>query len=58
MLLMSCICHAFASVHCYFVVTCLEMADILALACDVELCICHFSIWYPGSGVVLNCIDS
>ena len=19
---------------------------------------CHFSMWYPGSGVVLDCIDS
>ena len=20
-------------------------------------CVCHFPIWYPGSGVVLDCID-
>ena len=20
--------------------------------------VCHFPIWYPGSGVVLDCIDS
>ena len=23
----------------------------------VELCVCYFPIWYPGSGGVLNCID-
>ena len=34
-LFMSCVCHAFASVHCCLVVTCLERADILALVCDV-----------------------
>ena len=22
------------------------------------LCFCHFPMWYPGSGVVLDCIDS
>ena len=32
---MSCVCHAFASVHCCFVVTCWEKADLLALVCDV-----------------------
>ena len=35
MLFMSCDCHAFASVHCYLVVTCWERADLLALVCDV-----------------------
>ena len=30
-----------------------KMADFFAL-----VCFCHFSIWYPGSGVVLACIDS
>ena len=35
MLFMSCVCHAFASVHCCLVVTCWEMADLLALVCDV-----------------------
>ena len=55
MLFMSCVCHAFASVHCCLVVTCWERADLLALVCDVKLC--HFPMWYPGSGVVLDCID-
>ena len=32
------ICHAFASVHCCFVVTCWERADLLALVCDVLYC--------------------
>ena len=40
------------------VVTCWERADLLALVCDVLLCVCHFPMWYPGSGVVLDCIDS
>ena len=35
MLFMSCVCHAFASVHCCLVVTCWERADLLALVCDV-----------------------
>ena len=49
-----CLC---ASVYMCFVVTCRERADLLALVCGVyyELSLSH---WYPGSGVVLNCIDS
>ena len=39
-------------------VTCWERADLLALVCNVLLCFCHFPIWYPGSGVVLDCINS
>ena len=35
MLFMSCVCHAFASVHCCLVVTWWERADLLALVCDV-----------------------
>ena len=58
MLFLSCVCHAFVSVHCCLVVTTWERADLLALVCDVELCVCHFPMWYPGSGVVLDCIDS
>ena len=34
-LFMTCVCHAFMSVHCCLVVTCLERADLLALVCDV-----------------------
>ena len=58
MLFMSCVCHAFASVHWCLVVTCWERADLLALVCNVQFCFGHFSMCYPGSGVVLNCIDS
>ena len=58
MLYMSCACHAFVSVHCCLFVTCRERADLLALVCDVLFCFCHFPMWYPGSGVVLDCIDS
>ena len=58
MLFMSCVCHAFASVHCCLVVTCWERADLLALIYDVKLCFCLFPMWYPVSGVVLDCIDS
>ena len=57
-LFMSCVCHAFASLHCCLVVTCWERAVLLALVCDVQLCFCHFLMWYPGSGVELYCIDS
>ena len=35
-----------------------ERADLLALVCDVLLCFCHFPIWCPGSGVMLDCLDS
>ena len=42
MLFMSCVCHAFASVHCGLVVICLERADLLALVCDVKLCFVTF----------------
>ena len=31
---------------------------LLAFVCDVKLCFCHYSMWYPGSGVVLDCIYS
>ena len=58
MLFITCVCHALASVHCCLVVTCWERADLLALVCVVYLCFCHFPTWYPGSGVVLDCIDS
>ena len=47
-----------ASVYMYLVVTCWEKVDLLALALwclTVSLSLSH---WYPGSGVVLDCIDS
>ena len=33
---MSCVCHAFESVHWYLVVTCWGSADLLALVCEVN----------------------
>ena len=29
-----------------------------SLVCEVLLCFCQFPMWYPGSGVLLDCIDS
>ena len=46
-----------AFVYMCFVVTCWERADLLALVCGV-CCLLSLSHWYPGSGVVLDCIDS
>ena len=57
MFFVSCVSHAFASVHCCLVVTCLERADLLALVGDVY-CFCYFPMWYTGSGVVFDCIVS
>ena len=57
MLFMSCVCRAFAPVHC-----CLWSPEergldtwLLFVAFIVN---CYFPIWYPGTGVVLDCIDS
>ena len=58
MLAMSCVCHDFASIHCCLVVTCWESADLSALVSDVKLCTCHFPMWYPGSGMVLDFVNS
>ena len=52
------VCHAFLSVHCSLVATCREMSGLFALLCVMFLCFCHFPIWCPGSGVVLDSIDS
>ena len=49
---MSCVCHAFASVQCYLVVTSWERADLLARVCNVYLCFVTFlcgilgQVWY------------
>ena len=47
-----------ASVYMCFVVTCWEMADLLALVFVVSTVSLSLSHWYPGSDVVLDCIDS
>ena len=49
---MSCVSHAFASVHCCLVVTCWERADLLALVGDVYCIFVTFpcgilgQVWY------------
>ena len=48
-----------ASVYLCLVVTCWERADLL-LSFVVSYCefVTQSSHWYPGSGMVLDCIDS
>ena len=47
LLLMSCVCHALASVHCCLVVTFLARAYLLTFVCDVNcvLSLFHVVIW-------------
>ena len=48
-----------ASVYRCFVVTCWERADLLAwLSFVVSTVSVSLSHWYPGSGVLLDCINS
>ena len=56
---LTCIClfHIVLPVSCSLVVTFGERTDLLALL-SVLLCFCHFPIRCPGSGGVLDCIDS
>ena len=44
-----------ASVYMCFVVTCWERAWLSFVVSNCEFVLSH---WYPGSGVVLDCIDS
>ena len=53
----------FSLLYCLYVlwssvVTSWESADLLALVRNVFFCFCHFPIWCPRSGVVLDCINS
>ena len=53
-----CVCYVLcASVYMCFVVTCWEMLTswLSFVVSSVSLSLSH---WYPGSGVVLDCIDS
>ena len=52
------VCHAVLSVPCLIVVAVWKKADLLALVCDVFVCVCHFPIWCTGSGVVFDCVYS
>ena len=56
-LFMSCVCHDFSSVHCCPLVT-WRKGLISWLLFVMFLLLCYFPIWYPGTGVVLDCIDS
>ena len=55
---LSCVSHAFASVHCCLVVTYWERADLLALVGDVYSNFVTFPCGILVSGVVLDCIVS
>ena len=53
------LCHAVLPVHYSLVVTCWERANLLALLYVVfSSAFYHSPMWCPGSGVVLDCIDS
>ena len=54
-LFMSCVCHAFVSVHWCLEVTWRERDDLLLVMFIVFF---YFPMWYPGSDVVLDCIVS
>ena len=54
-----CVSNPFLSVGCSIMVTCWEMAVLLArLYVKFSCVIVTFQRWCPGSGVVLDCIDS
>ena len=60
MLFMSCVCHAFASVHCCIVVTCWERAELLTFDSGVKivfLSLSHVVSW-DRCGNFFYCIDS
>ena len=58
MFFVSCVSHAFASVHCCLVVTGKGLTSWLLLLMFIGFLFCFFPMWYPGSGVVLDCIVS
>ena len=51
------LCLVFVMLSC-LVITFWESADLLSQVCDVLSCFRRFPMWNPGSGVVLDCIDS
>ena len=56
MLFMSCVCHAFAPVYCFLVVPAGKgLTSWLSFVMFIVFC--HFPLWFPGSGVVLDFID-
>ena len=54
-----CVCNALMSVYCSLAVTCWERANLLAILYVMFTCFfVTFSMCCPGSGVILDCIDS
>ena len=51
-------CNTVLSVPCSLVGNCWERTDNLALLYMMISCVCHYSIWCSGSGVVFDCLDS
>ena len=58
MLYISGVCHAFLSVHCCLVVTGGKGLTCWLLFMMFNCDFGHFLMWYRGSGVVPDCIDS
>ena len=56
------LCFVFVMISCLFIAALWSPAGrgltSWLLVCDVFLCFCHFTMWCPGSDVVLDCIDS
>ena len=56
------LCFLFVMLSCLFIVALRSPArkgwSHGSLVCDVFLCFCHFPMWCPGSGMVLDCIDN
>ena len=53
MLFIFCFCHALTSIHC-----CHGSPAEKGLTFWPLFVMCHFPMWYPGSGLVRDCIDS
>ena len=57
------LCFVFVIFSCLFIYCSLRSLlgkgwPLGSLVCYVLLCFCHFLMWCPGSGVLLDCIDS
>ena len=56
------LCFVFGMLFCLFIAAMWSPAGkgwpLGSLVCDVFLCFCHFPMWCPGLGVVLDCIGS
>ena len=52
-----CLCLTVVSVPCSLVDACWKGQIFCSLVCDVYFVLLSLPIWYPGSGMELNCID-